>query len=62
MVRKPIASQALVAHAYNPNYSASKDQDDHGLKPTQTNSSQDPILKYSTQKRAGWWLKPSKQA
>jgi hypothetical protein len=34
-----------VAHACNPSYSGGRDQEDHGLKPVQANSSQDPILK-----------------
>jgi hypothetical protein len=34
-----------VAHASNPSYSGGRDQEDHGLKPSQPNSSQDPILK-----------------
>jgi hypothetical protein len=34
-----------VAHACNPSYSGGRDQEDHGSKPAQTNSSQDPILK-----------------
>jgi hypothetical protein len=44
-------SQALVAHACNPWYSGSKDQENHDLKPSQANSSIRPILK--KQKRAG---------
>jgi hypothetical protein len=39
------ASWALVAHACDPSYSGGRDQEDHGLKPAQGNSSQDPILK-----------------
>jgi hypothetical protein len=34
-----------VAHACNPSYSGGRDQEDHGLKPAQANSLQDPILK-----------------
>jgi hypothetical protein len=34
-----------VAHACNPTYSGGRDQEDHGLKPAQANSLQDPILK-----------------
>jgi hypothetical protein len=34
-----------VAHACNPSYPRGRDQEDHGLKPAQANSSQDPILK-----------------
>jgi hypothetical protein len=36
-----------VANAYNPSYSESRDQEDHGLKPAQANSLRDPILKKS---------------
>jgi hypothetical protein len=43
----------LVAHAYNPNYSRGRDQEDHGLKPAWENISWDPISKNSSQKRAG---------
>jgi hypothetical protein len=40
MIQEPKhSSQMLVAHAYNPNYSESRDQEDHGLKPAQANSS-----------------------
>jgi hypothetical protein len=35
----------LVAHACNPSYSGSRDQEDCSSKPAQENSSQDPILK-----------------
>jgi hypothetical protein len=38
-------SQVPVAHACNPSYSGDRDQEDHGLKPAQANSSQDPISK-----------------
>jgi hypothetical protein len=33
------ASQTLVAHGCNPNYSGNRDQEDHGLKQAQENSS-----------------------
>jgi hypothetical protein len=39
------ASQVHVAHAYNPSYSGGRDQEDHGSKPAQASSSQDPISK-----------------
>jgi hypothetical protein len=42
-----------VAHVYNPSYSGGRDQEDHGSKPAQANSSHDPILKNPSQKRAG---------
>jgi hypothetical protein len=35
-----IWGQALVAHFCNPSYSGGRDQEDHGSKPTQTNSLQ----------------------
>jgi hypothetical protein len=38
-------SQVLVAHACNPSYSGSRDQEDRGLKPAQANSSARPCLK-----------------
>jgi hypothetical protein len=33
------------AHAFNPSYSGSRDQEDHSLKPAHANSSRDPISK-----------------
>jgi hypothetical protein len=44
-----------VAQACNPSYSGGRDQDDHGSKPAQTTSSQDPILKEKkkSQKKVG---------
>jgi hypothetical protein len=42
-----------VAHACNPSYSGGRDQEDLSSKPTQANSSQDPILKNPSQKRTG---------
>jgi hypothetical protein len=35
----------LMAHACNPNYSGGIDQEDHGSKPAQANSLQDPMSK-----------------
>jgi hypothetical protein len=44
----------LVAHTCNPSHSGGRDQEDHGSKPAQRNSSSDPILeKNPSQKRAG---------
>jgi hypothetical protein len=37
------------------------DQKDHGLKPTQANSSRDPISKIPNTKQ-GWWSGPSGRA
>jgi hypothetical protein len=42
-----------VAHTCNPSYSGGRDQEDRGSKPTQINSSQDPLLKKPFTKRAG---------
>jgi hypothetical protein len=44
-----------VAYACNPSYSGGKDQEDHGLKPAQENSSQHPFSKKKkkSKKRAG---------
>jgi hypothetical protein len=43
-----------VAHICNPGYSGGRDHEDCGLKPVQTNSSRDPILKIPNIKK-GWW-------
>jgi hypothetical protein len=53
-IRILFQGQVLEAHAYNPSYSASRDQKDHGSKPAGANSSGDPISKTSSQKK-GWW-------
>jgi hypothetical protein len=43
-----------MAHTCNPSYSGSRDQEDHGSKPAQANSSTDPISKTpNLKKRAG---------
>jgi hypothetical protein len=42
-----------VAHNCNPSYSGGRDQEDHGSKPDQANSSQDPISKHTHHKK---WL------
>jgi hypothetical protein len=48
----------LVAHTYNPGYSRCRDQEDHGSKPAQENSSQDPISKKTHHKKGlVEWLK-----
>jgi hypothetical protein len=41
-----------VAYACNPSYSGGRDQEDHGLKQAQANSSRDPISKKAIKKRA----------
>jgi hypothetical protein len=50
---KVISSQAPMAHAYNPGYLGGRDQEDLSSKPSKANSSWDPILKISKQKRTG---------
>jgi hypothetical protein len=51
-------SQALVAHTCNLSYSGGRDQEDHGSKPTQANSSGRPYLeKILHKKRLVEWLK-----
>jgi hypothetical protein len=37
--KKKKSGWALVAHTGNPSYSGGRDQEDHGLKPAQANSS-----------------------
>jgi hypothetical protein len=54
-------SRVPVAHACNPSYSGSGDQEDHGSKPAQANSSQDPISKKPITKKCLWsgsWCRP----
>jgi hypothetical protein len=46
-------SWALVVHTYNHSCSGSRDQEDHGSKPAQANSSRDPIWKIPITRRAG---------
>jgi hypothetical protein len=49
--------QVLGAHTYNPSYSRGRDQEDHSLKPSRANSSQELISKKLITK-IGWdWLK-----
>jgi hypothetical protein len=43
--KKEVWSWVLVAHTYNPSYSGGRDQEDCSLKPSEANSSRDPILK-----------------
>jgi hypothetical protein len=43
----------LLAHAYKPSYSGSRDQEYHSLKLAQANSSRDTISKIPNTKRAG---------
>jgi hypothetical protein len=52
-------SRVQVAHACNPSYSGGRDQEDGGSKPTQANSSRDPILEKPFHKKIGLveWLK-----
>jgi hypothetical protein len=46
------SSQAPLAHTCNPSNSGSRDQEDYRLKPALANSSEDPISKNPSQKRA----------
>jgi hypothetical protein len=52
-VEEVCRSFALVAHTYNTSYSGGRDQENHGSKPAQANTSRDPILKKKSQKRDG---------
>jgi hypothetical protein len=45
-------SLALVSHTFNLKYSGDRDQEDHSSKPALANSSQTPVSKIITQKRA----------
>jgi hypothetical protein len=54
---KTISGQAPVAHTYNSSYSRGSDQEDHGSKPAQANSSRDPISKTHHKKGLVEWLK-----
>jgi hypothetical protein len=42
-----------VTHAWNPNYSGGRDQEDQGSKPAQANSSRDFISKTTKQRADG---------
>jgi hypothetical protein len=42
-----------VAHTYNPHYSGGRDQEDHGSKPTQENSSMRAYLENILHKKSG---------
>jgi hypothetical protein len=48
----------LVIDTCNPSYSGGRDQEDHGSKAAQANSSQDPILKNPSQKQGRWSSRP----
>jgi hypothetical protein len=50
---------ALLAHTCNPSYPGGRDQEDHGSKPAQANSSQEPISKKTLSQKIGLveWLK-----
>jgi hypothetical protein len=56
-VKVILISQAPVAHSCNPSYSGGTDQEDCGLKPAWTNSSETLSRKYPSQKRWVEWLK-----
>jgi hypothetical protein len=49
------AGRSLVAHVCNPSYSGGRDQEDHGLKPAQANSSQDLISKKPIKEEKDCW-------
>jgi hypothetical protein len=49
-----ILNWVLEVHAYNPSYSGSRNQEDHGLKPAQENSSRKPISKIPSIKKDRW--------
>jgi hypothetical protein len=52
-MKQQVFSQVPVAHACNPRYSGSSDQEDHSSKPAHANNLQNPILKKTiTKKRA----------
>jgi hypothetical protein len=52
------ASQASLAHAYNPSYSGGKDEEDHSLKPVWANSLRDSLLKKNHHNKGPMeWLK-----
>jgi hypothetical protein len=50
---KTHSSQVPVPHSCNHSSSGGRDQEDHSLKPSEANRSQDPIRKKLSQKRAG---------
>jgi hypothetical protein len=51
IIKKRKASQAPVAHTYNPSYSGGRYQEDSSSKPAQANSSRDPISKIPNTKQ-----------
>jgi hypothetical protein len=53
LLKKSEIGQVLVAHACNPSYSGSRDQEDRDSKQAWANSSRDPILKKAITQRAG---------
>jgi hypothetical protein len=57
--QKSFGGPGAMAHACNPNHSGGRDQEDHGSKPTQANSLQDPISKKKNHHKIGLveWLK-----
>jgi hypothetical protein len=57
-MKKEMGHRVLVAHACTPSYSGGRDQEDGGLKPAWTNSSQDAILKKPFTKKG--WLNDSR--
>jgi hypothetical protein len=59
--KKRKSCQPPVAHACNPSYLDSRDQEDHGSKPAWGNGSGDPILKTLNTKK-DWWSDSSGRA
>jgi hypothetical protein len=56
LLMKKITGWAMMAHACNPSYSGGSDQEDHGSKPDQANSSYNyffPLGKKNDKKRTG---------
>jgi hypothetical protein len=53
LLKKSYRSWELVVHAYNLSYLGGRDQEDRSSKPAWASSSQDPISKKKSQKRAG---------
>jgi O-acetyl-ADP-ribose deacetylase (regulator of RNase III) len=57
-IKKKKTKPGMVIHTCNPSYSGGRDQEDRGSKPTQENSSQDPLSKKTLHKiRLVAWIK-----
>jgi hypothetical protein len=53
MFKNSFSHWTLVAHTCNPSYSGGRDQEVRDSKPSQANSSRDPIVKKTLHKRGG---------